>query len=105
MKNAMEAMPGGGCLQIRAYCAAESREAATAVVEIADSGVGIPESDLRKVFRPLFSTKPRGAGLGLSFCRQAVEDHGGNIRLTSRGRNQGTVAIITLPVRQPVGDD
>jgi signal transduction histidine kinase len=71
-------------------------------IEIADTGAGIAEADLRKVFRPLFTTKLRGAGLGLAFCRQAVEEHGGEIRLSSRGRGHGTVAVISLPVRQPV---
>jgi signal transduction histidine kinase len=65
-------------------------------VEIADTGVGISEADLRLVFRPLFSTMPRGTGLGLSFCRQAVEEHGGEIRLASRGRDRGTIATVSL---------
>jgi nitrogen fixation/metabolism regulation signal transduction histidine kinase len=101
LKNATEAMPGGGRLGVRTLCrAANGHEPAAAVIEIADTGVGIAEPDLRKVFRPLFSTKPRGAGLGLSFCRQAVEEHGGEIRLLSRGRGHGTAAIISLPLSQ-----
>jgi signal transduction histidine kinase len=101
LKNAMEAMPLGGRIDVKtSYHAAAPGEPEAVVIEVADSGIGIPDSDLRKVFRPLFSTKPRGAGLGLSFCRQAVEDHGGAIRLVSRGKDRGTVAIVTLPVRQ-----
>jgi signal transduction histidine kinase len=101
LKNAAEAMPDGGRLGVRTSCRpAQRRDPAAAIIEIADTGIGIAEPDLRKVFRPLFSTKPRGAGLGLSFCRQAVEEHGGEIRLTSRGRGHGTVVIVSLPLRQ-----
>jgi len=103
LKNAMEAMPQGGPIYVTTTCGRD-REG-TATIEVADTGVGISETDLRKVFRPLFSTKARGAGLGLSFCRQAVEEHGGEIRLTSRGAGRGTVASVTLPIRQPVAAD
>jgi len=105
LKNAMEAMPDGGCIDVRTWSrTATATEPAAAVVEVIDSGFGIAEADLRKVFRPLFSTKPRGAGLGLSMCRQAVEEHGGEIRLTSRGRRHGARAIVSLPIEQRVTD-
>ena len=105
LKNAMEAMPAGGRLEIRtSYRAGRPRQPASVGIEITDSGAGIAEADLRRVFRPLFSTKPRGAGLGLSFCRQTVEEHGGEIRLTSRGKGHGATALISLPVRQTVID-
>ena len=101
LKNAIEAMPDGGRLEVRARQRGAPGDAAAAVVvEIMDSGLGIAEADLRKVFRPLFSTKPRGAGLGLSFCRQTVEEHGGHIRITSAGLDRGTLVSISLPLRQ-----
>ena len=101
LKNAMEATPEGGRIDVRTcYRARRRNDPSVAMIEVADTGIGIMDPDLPKVFRPLFSTKPRGTGLGLSFCRQAVEEHGGNIRLTSRGRGQGTVATVSLPVRQ-----
>jgi signal transduction histidine kinase len=101
LKNAMEAMPDGGRIEVRTWSRmASATEGAAAVVEVIDSGIGIAEADLRRVFRPLFSTKPRGAGLGLSMCRQAVEEHGGEIRLTSRGRGHGACAIVSLPISQ-----
>jgi signal transduction histidine kinase len=101
LKNAMEATPEGGRIEVRTcYRARRRNDPSVAMIEVADTGIGIMEPDLLKVFRPLFSTKPRGTGLGLSFCRQAVEEHGGNIRVTSRGRGQGTVATISLPIRQ-----
>ncbi len=103
IKNAMESMADGGRIDLRThYRAGDANEPAAVLVEVADTGCGIAEADLRRVFRPLFSTKPRGAGLGLSFCRQAVEEHGGEIRLTSGGEGLGTVATISLPVRQTV---
>jgi two-component system, sporulation sensor kinase E len=104
LKNAMEAMPHGGRVDVTTRATPDERAPDSVTIEIADSGVGIPESDLRKVFRPLFSTKARGAGLGLSFCRQAVEEHGGEIRLNSRGKGHGTVVVVTLPVRQTISD-
>ena len=105
LKNAMEAMPGGGRVEVRTSSrAAAARVPAVVVIEIADSGEGIADSDLRKVFRPLFSTKPRGTGLGLSFCRQTVEEHGGEIRIASPGRGRGTTVTIALPQRQVAND-
>jgi signal transduction histidine kinase len=101
LKNAMEAMPYGGTIEVRtSYRAGDALRPPTAVVEVADSGLGIAEADLRKVFRPLFSTKARGAGLGLSFCRQTVEEHGGEIQVRSGGERQGTTVIVAIPVRQ-----
>ena len=106
LKNAMDATPERGRIEVRTFYRPRHRhDPSSVVIEVADQGIGIAESDLRNVFRPLFSTKPRGMGLGLSFCRQTVEEHGGDIRLTSPGTNQGTVAIVTLPVRQTMADD
>jgi len=101
LKNAMEAMPYGGAIEVRtSYRGGDALRPPMAVVEVADSGLGIAEADLRKVFRPLFSTKARGAGLGLSFCRQTVEEHGGEIQVRSGGERQGTTITFAVPVRQ-----
>ena len=101
LKNAIEALPEGGRLGVCArVCDANQMHSTAAVIEVSDSGVGIAETDLRKVFRPLFSTKPRGAGLGLSFCRQTIEEHGGYMRVTSPGLDRGTTVTICLPVHQ-----
>ena len=105
MKNAMEAMPHGGHLAIFTWQAASEGQPGSLVIDVADTGTGIAEADLRRVFRPLFTTKRRGAGLGLSFCRQTVEEHGGAIRITSAGKDQGTTVCISLPVRQPLTQD
>lgn len=96
-KNAIEAMPNGGRLSVRTRLRTPAaQDGQTALVEVRDTGVGIEEGELRKVFRPLYSTKPRGTGLGLSFCRQVVEEHGGEIRLASR-IGHGTTVTLTLP--------
>ena len=101
LKNAMEATPEGGRIEIKTcYRARRRNDPSVVVIEVVDTGIGIMESDLNKVFRPLFSTKPRGTGLGLSFCRQAVEEHGGHIRVSSRGRGQGAAVTVALPVSQ-----
>lgn len=105
LKNAMEAIRDGGRVWLRASQAPGDVPPGSVEIEIADTGVGIAECDLRRVFRPLFSTKRRGAGLGLSFCRQAVEEHGGEIRITTAGRDQGTTVCVSLPLRQPINPD
>ncbi len=101
LRNAMEAMPDGGRLEVTTQRRGDGvSEPAVILTRVADTGVGIADANLRNVFRPLFSTKPHGAGLGLSFCRQTVEEHGGQIRLASRGVNHGTVVTVSLPFRQ-----
>jgi signal transduction histidine kinase len=70
------------------------------VVEIVDSGPGIPEEHLKRLFEPFFTTKPahEGAGLGLAVCRQVLEEIGGEISVqTSLGR--GSTFRVTLPTR------
>jgi signal transduction histidine kinase len=106
LKNAMEAMPHGGRIVVTSTRRpGVAGDPPVVEVEITDTGVGIAEPDLRRVFRPLFSTKPRGAGLGLPFCRQTVEEHGGAIRISSPGRDRGTTVLVSLPTRQPTHED
>lgn len=65
-------------------------------IDIADTGAGIPEEDLTKIFEPYFSTKETGTGLGLAIVKKAVEEHGGEIHVQSTfGR--GTTFTIVLP--------
>ncbi len=67
-------------------------------VEISDTGVGIPEENLRKVFNPFFTTKEvgEGTGLGLAISYGIIKKHGGEISLQS-AEGKGTRCIITLP--------
>lgn len=66
-------------------------------VSIGDSGSGIAPSDLGNIFKPLFTTKARGMGLGLSICHSIIEDHGGKIWV-SPGKTRGSVFQFELPV-------
>lgn len=91
--NAVEAMTEGGRLDIRTRSKGEFVE-----VEFADNGGGIPESAINKIFDPLFTTKAKGIGLGLSVCQSILERHGGDIRVESEvGR--GTAFTVSLPTQ------
>ncbi|OGW62455.1 MAG: hypothetical protein A2V83_10900 [Nitrospirae bacterium RBG_16_64_22] len=93
--NAVEAMPGGGTLSIRARKSGEGGRAAPAevAVEISDTGEGIAPEAMGKVFLPFFTTKERGSGLGLAIVYRIVEAHHGRIEVESR---QGTGTTVRL---------
>lgn len=63
------------------------------IIEVVDSGNGIPSENLDKIFDPLFTTKQRGTGLGLSSCKNIIEQHGGTISV----KNAPTTFTITMP--------
>ena len=100
IENALHAMPGLGHLTIAvrpgAAVLAGSRRAVV-VVEITDTGVGMDQEALDRIFEPYFSTKATGTGLGLTIARRNVELNGGTIDVRS-GRGIGTTVTITLPV-------
>ncbi len=89
--NAIQAMPNGGHLDV------EIRdEPGGLVVSIHDTGVGIPEGALDRVFEPYYSTKDTGTGLGLAVTKKIVEEHGGRIRVRSEP-GAGTTFEVNLP--------
>src|SRR5574341_127320 len=95
--NALQAMPRGGNLRVR-LTADDRRET---MVEIEDTGVGIPPQNLEKIFEPFFSTKEDGdgTGLGLSISYRIVQNHGGRIVVESTvGR--GTLFKVFLPLHR-----
>jgi signal transduction histidine kinase len=99
MNNAVDAMPGGGHVRLRARPAEESTpETPWWEVHFHDTGQGIPPDLLPQVFRPMFTTKPegKGTGLGLSICREIIRNHGGDIRIESP-EGKGTCVVFTLP--------
>jgi two-component system NtrC family sensor kinase len=94
-KNAKEAMPKGGTLSVNTL-----RENDTVLVQIQDTGVGIPEEIQNRIFEAFFTTKQKvkGVGLGLSVCYGIIKDHGGDIGVKSE-EGRGTTFTITLPVQ------
>jgi signal transduction histidine kinase len=99
--NARQAMPRGGQLRIELR---ENRRTHMAEIRVSDTGVGIPPDQLRLIFEPFYTTKEPdehghgGSGLGLSVCRQIVEQHHGRIRVESVvGR--GSTFTVKLPLR------
>jgi signal transduction histidine kinase len=82
--------------------AAATADRSQVILEVADSGPGIPQEVQRRVFEPFFTTKPQGmgSGLGLPLCRSIVENHGGTIQISSQP-GHGTTVSVTLPVAAP----
>jgi PAS domain S-box-containing protein len=101
--NALDAMPGGGVLMLRAsWTVAENLGAAGAAgrrvaIEIEDNGAGIPPAILDRIFNPFFSTKEGGTGLGLALTHKIVDDHGGAIDVRSTP-GVGTTFRLVLPL-------
>ena len=87
-------MADGGQLTV-----STSRDEESAVITFADTGSGIDEADLERIFEPFYTTKDRGTGLGLAITRQIIEQHQGSIQMTSR-LNQGTTVTIRLPLER-----
>lgn len=101
--NARQAMTTGGRLKIEVR---ENPAGDTVEVKVADTGVGIPPDQLRQIFEPFFTTKQPdeygrgGTGLGLSVCRQIIEQHHGRIRVESVA-GKGSTFTLKLPKRLP----
>jgi len=92
IENSLHAMPSGGQLTIEARLRDDS-----VAVEISDTGMGMDEEALDRVFEPYFSTKARGTGLGLPIAKRNVELSGGSIAITSQ-RERGTTVEVRLPL-------
>ena len=90
LRNSVEAMPEGGTISIRLSAVADGIE-----LTIADTGQGIPDSQMARLFEPFATTKRNGTGLGLGFVQQVVTESGGKVRIES-GQGKGTTVRITL---------
>ncbi len=107
LKNALDAIEGRGVISVRATRTPPRRGSGTGTVtiDVSDTGKGIERSAARHIFRPGFSTKKRGWGLGLSLAKRIVEDyHGGMLTLAESKPGQGTTFRITLAEAEPVAD-
>jgi len=92
--NAVEAMTSGGRLSIMNSTAGEM-----VLLEIRDTGIGMTEERVKKIFEPFNSDKPGGLGLGMPYAKKIIEEHGGNINVESKP-GEGTRVSINLPVEK-----
>jgi signal transduction histidine kinase len=91
--NAIQSMQDGGTIDIKVE---EARD--TYQIEIEDTGCGISDENVDKIFNPFFTTKEKGSGLGLSIVRKIIEGHRGTIDIQSR-EGGGTKVEVQLPRR------
>lgn len=94
-RNALQAMPAGGVLTVQAR-----REGNRFVLDVIDTGKGIPENLRDRIFDGFFSTKTDGTGIGLTLTRQIVELHGGSVSCMSE-TGKGTLFRVEIPLAGP----
>ena len=94
ISNATHAMPNGGHLSVYA-----TRGESDVTVSVEDTGEGIPDADLPKLFKPFYTTKAKGAGLGLAASKRIIDSHKGTIAVESKV-GAGTRFYFTLPLSQ-----
>jgi signal transduction histidine kinase len=91
--NAVQATPSGGCITVTTHVAEGRVE-----IEVADTGRGIAASALKSVFKPFFTTRHTGTGLGLPITREIAQRHGGDVTLESE-EGVGTTVTLRIPIR------
>jgi two-component system sensor histidine kinase HydH len=96
--NSVQASPPGATIVVRL----EKRKGTHAALLVSDSGSGIDESDLERVFEPFYTTRASGTGLGLAIVKTIIDNHGGEVRLENN-HNQGTTATVILPLMEQTG--
>lgn len=94
--NSVQAIEGAGIVHVAVH---GKKGEDDAVITVSDTGRGIPAEHLPNIFRPFYTTKGNGTGLGLSLARRIVEDHNGHIEVASSSA-KGTTFTVTLPLRQ-----
>lgn len=93
IENAVEAMPDGGIVRI-----GSTQLKSDVIVMLSDTGIGMSEEQLGKMWSPLFTTKAKGMGLSLASCKRIIEAHGGKISVESI-KEKGTTFSLTIPTR------
>lgn len=100
LTNAVQAIPFSGEVKIKSY-----QEDSQAVVEITDTGTGIPKENIDKIFLPFFSSKEygKGTGLGLAITKRIIKEHGGEVNVKSQ-IGKGTTFILSIPINNESKD-
>jgi signal transduction histidine kinase len=98
LRNGAQSMSKGGVLTVITRLQGDAKK--WIVIEVRDTGAGIPERALKQVFDPFFSTKVSGSGLGLAVTLRIVRDHGGTIDVYSN-EGKGTCFVMNLPLHVP----
>jgi signal transduction histidine kinase len=96
VRNSLEAMPAGGTLAI-----STQRDTGQTLLRVSDTGKGMSEEQLKQVFVPFFTTKPRGTGLGLPLTQQILIEHGAQIECVSTV-GKGTAFTIRFPLDEKI---
>jgi signal transduction histidine kinase len=96
VSNALDAMPKGGTLRLAAHAGDGGPPASEVLVEVSDTGGGIPEQVLPSVCEPFFTTREEGTGLGLAIAKRYVEQNGGRLEILSTP-GTGTTVRVRLP--------
>jgi signal transduction histidine kinase len=94
VKNAVAAMPKGGTLSLSIHAINDELKLA-----VQDTGTGIPEDKLGKIFEPYYTTRENGTGLGLTLTYKIIKEHGGDVTVLSR-QGHGSTFTITIPIPQ-----
>ncbi|WP_332649627.1 two-component system sensor histidine kinase NtrB [Lysinibacillus sp. 54212] len=92
MKNAIEAIDRNGKISISLYT-----ESGYVFIHLKDTGIGIPQQMLERIFEPFYTTKSKGTGLGMMITNKIIQDHGGKITIQSQ-ENIGTEILIKIPI-------
>jgi signal transduction histidine kinase len=99
VSNALDAMPEGGRLRIAATAGGNGVAPNEVVLEVSDTGGGIPEAAMASVFEPFFTTRQEGTGLGLAIAKRYIEQNGGRLEIESL-QGQGTTVRLRLPTME-----
>lgn len=94
--NALDAMPQGGELTVTSRI---EKGGNRVEIVIKDTGCGIPKGQMEKIFKPFYTTKSKGMGIGLSLAKRIIERHGGTLLLESE-EGMGTTASLRLPMKE-----
>jgi signal transduction histidine kinase len=92
--NAVQSLSGSGMVSVLTYAQGDE-----AVLEVRDTGRGIPEEDLPSIFNPFFTTKSSGTGLGLAITHRIIQEHNGRIEVDSKV-GEGTIFRVYLPLKE-----